>query len=763
MTRVALVLVGLAILGLFLFATGGAERARATSVVEEAPPPTPPGEIERLAADLRGPDPDLRVEAAVALRALGEAAVPVFLDLLRSGDAHGRALAARSLGRMGRAATAAVPALADALADPALRPLAVEALAAIGDRAAIGPLLPLLRDADPAVVLATLRTLRSLKPDTPEAALAIAGVIDPARWSDAGSGALQALEAMGPAALPALPTLLLAFESPGLLSPAIDAVGAIGPAASHAIPALAAVIVAENERKERELAEAFESGELQVVCGHGPYPTLDASDALASIGEAAIPQVLALLAHDSDRVRSDARRTLAMMGDFAVPYLADAAGNPDARVREGAALAFLVHAEGHPELLDALVRLSHDPDTDVRKTAIESLGAYGAAAAPAVLAALEETDPEILVAALQAFRGTVPRDPSVVPRLVTLLDHGHYQVRWCAADAIAAMGEAGAVGFPALARCLGDEDSYMRQTAREALAKLGSCALPSLLAAVDRAPADAQRGTLLLLAAERDLTPEGLDACRRLLVAADEGVRAQAASVLVARGARDDTLLPLLVAGLAHADMETRKAVNTGLAALGDAAAPLLPEILRAVVREGERENNEVYFFDALAAAGKSDPGALVRALSDESWDLRYAAQVALAQIGEPAVAPLAKALSSAGLDARQAAAEVLGKLAKGSAAARAALEGARADPDLRFAALVALWQGTHDARAVLEGLLDEALAGTPQSETAAYHLSTMGSNAAFALEDLRAARAAAKDKTVRAYLAQAIEAVETR
>jgi hypothetical protein len=123
----------------------------------------------------------------------------------------------------------------------------------------------------------------------------------------------------------------------------------------------------------------------------------------------------------------------------------------------------------------------------------------------------------------------------------------------------------------------------------------------------------------------------------------------------------------------------------------------------------------------------------------------------------------LTKALSSDSADLRLKAVEILGHVAKRSAAARAVLVEARLHPELRLPALRALWNGTSDPGAVVPALLAEVRAGTADSAAAASFLAGHGAKAAFAIKEIRAAHAAAKDEAVRSALAKAIDAIETR
>ncbi len=153
-----------------------------------------------------------------------------------------------------------------------------------------------------------------------------------------------------------------------------------------------------------------------------------------------------------------------------LPRMAEEA---DAIVRN-AALAALVR-QG-PFAVEAVSRSAADPDADVAMFACNVLGAIGSAAAtPALLAALERSEVNVVQAAIEALGRIRPRE-AVAP-LIAVLDREPW-LQLSAVDALGAIGDPAAVG--ALLALV--PDSFVAEPALDALRRIGAPeALPALL------------------------------------------------------------------------------------------------------------------------------------------------------------------------------------------------------------------------------------------------------------------------------------------
>lgn len=99
-----------------------------------------------------------------------------------------------------------------------------------------------------------------------------------------------------------------------------------------------------------------------------------AADALARIGDAAVPALIETLADPEDDVRAQAARALARMGakaEPAVPALIAALNDANRDVRQGAARALGQIGSAAEEAVPALIEAIKDPRNKPKREAVE--------------------------------------------------------------------------------------------------------------------------------------------------------------------------------------------------------------------------------------------------------------------------------------------------------------------------------------------------------------------------------------------------------
>ena len=244
-------------------------------------------------------------------------------------------------------------------------------------------------------------------------------------------------------------------------------IGAHGP---RAISVAAALHLARQDEDEsvRAAAEAAldrleappgaeVDGLLAASREPGP-PGVRAAKALAALGPAAVPPLVAALASSDPAVVSGARRALVFAGAAAAPALVETArtGPPAARRAAAGVLGSL--ATPSPAVVDVLLEAVRDADAGVSGAAGDALVAL----APRATAALEARVVDLAA-------GLTDVDPARRRLFARLLG---------------TLGPAAGTAVPALVTALGDADDKVAAAAREALASVGAGAAAPLVAAL---------------------------------------------------------------------------------------------------------------------------------------------------------------------------------------------------------------------------------------------------------------------------------------
>ncbi len=323
---------------------------------------------------------------------------------------------------------------------------------------------------DEAGRLAALKALWALGPKAAPAAAEVLAATPPGRvGGPLNDGIVDALAAMGPAALPAV---LAALEGAGgdayfVALNATQALGALGPGAREAL--------------ERQLAAPDVNVRRAALWG------------LGRAGAAGHARLARLAREDADpTLRRDAVRALGAAGREGVPLLVGLLGHEDAkepRVPGWAAEALV--AVGLPSIPACLAALP-----DVRRPApvrawsawaLGRLQAKGAAVRPALVKALDDPDGRVRGRAAAALFALGEPAARVLPTLGDGLEHDDPAVREACAEGMAELGPAAAPHASTLEALAAAEDqpSPVRQAATRALGACGGASVPALLALVE--------------------------------------------------------------------------------------------------------------------------------------------------------------------------------------------------------------------------------------------------------------------------------------
>jgi HEAT repeat protein/beta-lactamase regulating signal transducer with metallopeptidase domain len=218
-------------------------------------------------------------------------------------------------------------------------------------------------------------------------------------------------------------------------------------------------------------------------------------------------------------------------------------------------------------VIRALLEAVRDPDIEVRRAAIRSLGRYeDPSTAPAFREALRDPDHEIRYAAIEALAEL--KDRSSVAAIAAALSDEHVEVRRAAADALDDLPAAGARNQ--LIAALKDPDAEVRANVISALARLKDPSATEALVAAMKDPKPDVRARAIEALHELELPtpPAGLLDALRDPVAA---VRHQAAHAV--GHYQDARAVPSLRTMLDDSNAEVREAAVEALSEIRTEAA----------------------------------------------------------------------------------------------------------------------------------------------------------------------------------------------
>ena len=404
-----------------------------------------------------------------------------------------------------------------------------------------------------------------------------------------------------------------------------------------------------------------------------------AMDAVAGRGTDAVAPLIEALTRADDGRRWCVAEALALIGEDAIPALIAALGDDAAQTGAAATLVRI----GGPAVPPLIAALAGD-DGDVQFGALYALREIGDAAVPSLVGALDAPDGNIRRSAASVLRELGWRPPddagairyliageawldvaeygeAAVAPLVRILKSPDREAWWNAARTLGEVGE-GAVG--PLVDLLHEADGEVRPLVAMALAEVGSPAVGSLI---------------------------------RLL--SDPSLRGTAAAAILKIG---EPAVEACIQALDGTDGEAQGALREVLGALGEAAVPPLIQVLTA--GRSRVRGHAADILDGMGWEPWNDAERAWYLIAREQW-------VELALMGAPAVVPLIRTLNGDDDPIRSEAAATLGEI--GLSAAVGPLVGALADSVVAPAAadaLVAIGRpAVAPALALLEGGTDAA------------------------------------------------------
>ncbi len=437
---------------------------------------------------LKGPDPDLRMQAALALGDQhDERAVPALIEALEDDDTNVRYHAIEALGKI--KAGDAVEALIEIAESRGffLGFVALDALRRIGDVRIAPRMLPLLEDdllRKPAInLLGQLGDETAVAPltallNTPEAptesvAEALAALSD--RYQEQyGEGAYIAELTNQEISPTGVQNLLAALEAPDqedLRSIALVLGWLKRPGVDRALTRLMGRTDLRDDIIEALVRHGSATVDLLIaqLAAEDLEVRRSAAVALGRIGNSTATSAL-VNALKEEALAIEAANALGQIGDpQAVDGLLDLIGSSDASTRQAAVSA--LNSLALPQMSKRIIPLLHDPDPNVRESAVKIAGYFGYAESANELIALSR-DPEERVRVAVIEHLPFVEDERVFDVLVQAFKEETPNVRATAARALGNMDNPAVV--QQLCEGLADEDAWVRYFSARALGRCRS-------------------------------------------------------------------------------------------------------------------------------------------------------------------------------------------------------------------------------------------------------------------------------------------------
>jgi HEAT repeat protein len=471
-----------------------------------------------------------------------------------------------------------------------------------------------------------------------------------------------------------------------------------------------------------------------------------AAVSLAQIGPPAVSSLIEAVRNQKGNAASYARFIVRATGKRAYPSLLTALNDKNPDVHSFAA-EMLIHIPGDARAIPMLNRLLRSTEEHLRRDAAYALAAIGQEGDQALVAALQDPNPEVRFQACRSLERD-DADPFVVSALAQAVKDPSVEVRQEAVRVLHNIGPSAKSAVPALTAALSDPEAAVREGAASALGYFGGVAaesVPALIAAISDPDEDVRRSAIEALASMGTRGTESIPALTRALqdesmvysaatTLGELGKPAQSAipalrkavkgpqgrrrEVLYALGelkAQDDSSVAVLMEALTDPDPYVNLAAASSLAKIGPAASRAVPALIHALEQKNMFGHSAV--IEALVSIGPAAAPDLLKALAEGNEALRADAARALAGAAKAnarVLAGLVKALSDPSADVRISVAKSLGEMGWTSEEAITALVGLLRDGVLsvRVAAanaLAAIGEKAVAARPALFEMLQDA------------------------------------------------------
>jgi uncharacterized protein (TIGR03067 family) len=490
-----------------------------------------PEAVPGFIADLKKPEADVRLKAAIELGQIGDEAkpaLPALAEALKDTNGEVRIRSAEALVRIDPKNETAVPVLVEAMKDEKLRAATIDILGGLGAPAkpAVPVLVASLKDKRIPVQLRAADALLRIEPNSGDAINALIGLVDvpggtkvgwavvePTDLKSAGGATLTLQEdksvlAGGPNPPKDTYTMTVKTDRRTITAVRLEvlpdrSLPANGPGRAGngniVLTRLVVTKVSEPEAKPAKWASAWATHSQQ---------GFDVGNVAADNGTgwALHPEFgkphTAIFTLETPIVGTDAGMVLTVgiecqsphaqhqIGRFrlAVTDAEDPLLNPRVRATE------MLAAIGPPakSALPTLMKVLVDPDHSLRQASVAALAQMAPDSIPVLAAALKDPKPEIRYSAVEALSQAGGKAVPAMPALIEAWKEGDKGLRLRVGDLLIRFEGAAAPAAPALVESLKEQDRDIRLKAMQVLGRCGgpgrAAAVPVLMDLLVKAP-----------------------------------------------------------------------------------------------------------------------------------------------------------------------------------------------------------------------------------------------------------------------------------
>jgi HEAT repeat protein len=440
-------------------------RAALVAIIGIRPEPKVLVPVLRQALEHTDMDPSLTVPALNALGEAGDLGMQALIDELQNEKA--RYWAVIALAGTGSKAKGAVPEIAKLIGekDPELRMQSLIALGEIGadSKAALPAIVKSLGDEQPSVRYGATFALGRIAVPNNEATAQLK------KQLDSPDPFLKLISAWS-----------LARTNPNdktIVDQAVKLLVESLKAEDKHVRAAAARGLFELNLPREQVAPVF----AELLADKDPVVQANVAEALATLGEKAIPRIIkALESDDSEAMAVAVIRRLGPKAKDAVPALALELNDSSGDYRREVCFAIAAVGPDAKAAVPALIKALEDAEPQVRHSATYALGKIGPGAmdaVPSLQKSMAGEDPFLKIASVWALVHIQPKDLKLqvlaVPLLAKALDESDRErVKVEVANTLGEIGPAAKPAIPALEKAAKDPSPAVSAAATEALKKV---------------------------------------------------------------------------------------------------------------------------------------------------------------------------------------------------------------------------------------------------------------------------------------------------